>query len=101
MGGFACANSGQGGMWEWFNLHWRGLGRRPVLLSLYCVSSRHVQPAMLVKQQCQGEADGTCQCLSPELLSSALHYRESNLLTSGHSSRPCLSILGPVVPPTW
>lgn len=88
-------------MWEWFNLYCRGLGRRPVLPFLYCTSSRQVQPAMLFKQQCQGEADSTCQCLSSVLPSSALCSREPNVLTAGHSSRPCFSLLGPALPPTW
>ena len=56
---------------------------------------------MLFKQQCQGEADSTWQHLCLVLPSSALHSREPNLLTTGHSSRPCLSLLGPAVPPTW
>lgn len=56
---------------------------------------------MLFKQQCQGEADSTCQCLSLVLPGSALNSREPNMMTTGHSSRPCLSLLGPEVPLTW
>lgn len=43
MGGFACAKSSQRGMWEWFSLHCRGLGRRPFFPFLYCTSSSQVQ----------------------------------------------------------
>lgn len=65
-------------------------GRRPVLPCLSCTSSRQVQPATLFKQQCQGEADVTCQLLSLALLSSGLPPRVPNLPTTGHSSRLCL-----------
>lgn len=66
-------------MWEWFSLPCHGPGRRSVLTSLSCASSKQVQPTMLFKQQCQGEADVTCQLLSLP-----------NLPTTSHSSRLCL-----------
>lgn len=36
LGGFACAKSGQQGMWVWFSLHCRGLGSWPALPAQCC-----------------------------------------------------------------